>query len=326
MSEINNSNNSNNSEKEDNLNQTNDEFTQKIFELELVIKEKEEIIYTLHTKIKEFGNNIEQLKLENERLKSQIMLIEEEINNNKSLFNNNILQMQKTQRFQVNKEIIDNNKSNNSLNNKKINYDYLNENSNQLINDLNNYEDSFNLYNSIQNEFINENFKSKIIPFKMKPFITFDHSKLDINNNINSNDIKKENKIFNDNNSISIINDKNNNITNQIKDNISLLERDFMNNNQSYNTDKIFNNNICKLYNNNCIKYNKNKAGIKLHSSMFFQNCKNIISKKEYKKLLEIVKLSNLKKISKEDTYLKITSLLDDNYPELSSEFKLLFV
>ena len=325
MSEINNSNNSNNSEKVDNLNQTNDEFTQKIFELELVIKEKEEIIYTLHTKIKEFGSNIEQLKLENERLKSQIMLIEEEINNNKSLFNNNILQMQQTQRFQVNKEIIDN-KSNKCLNNKKINYDYLNENSNQLINDLNNYEDSFILYNSIQNEFINENFKSKIIPFKMKPFITFDHSKLDINNKINNDEIKKENKIFNDNNSTSIINDKNNNITDQKIDNISLLERDFINSNLSYNTDKLFNNNIYNLNNNNCIKCNNNKSGIKLHSSMFFQNCKNIISKKEYKKLLEIVKLSNLKKISKEDTYLKITSLLDDNYPELSSEFKLLFV
>ena len=326
MSEVNNSNNSNASEKANNFNQTNDEFTQKIFELELVIKEKEEIIYTLHTKIKEFGNNIEQLKLENERLKNQIMLIEEEINNNKSLlFNNNFLQIQQTQRFQVDKEIIDNNISCNSLNNKKLNYDYLNDNSNQLINDLNNYEDSFNLYNSIQNEFINENFKSKIIPFQMKPFLSFDHSKLDINNKINNNENKKE-KIFNDNNSINNLNDKNNNIINQINDNISILEKDFNNYNISFSRDKLFNNNIYNLNKTNFIKYNKNKSGIKLHSSMFFQNCKNIISKKEYKKLLEIVKLSNLKKISKEDTYLKITSLLDDNYPELSSEFKLLFV
>ena len=50
------------------------------------------------------------------------------------------------------------------------------------------------------------------------------------------------------------------------------------------------------------------------------------MNKLEYKKLIDIVKLSNLKKISKEETYLKITSLLDNNYPELSNEFKLLFI
>ena len=69
-----------------------------------------------------------------------------------------------------------------------------------------------------------------------------------------------------------------------------------------------------------------NLEGIKLHSSLFFKNCKKIMNINEYKKLLEIVKLSNKKLISKEDTYLKITSLLDNNYPELSNEFKLLFI
>ena len=44
MSDIN---NSNANDKEPNLSQNNDEFTQKIFELELLIKEKEEIIYTI---------------------------------------------------------------------------------------------------------------------------------------------------------------------------------------------------------------------------------------------------------------------------------------
>ena len=73
-------------------------------------------------------------------------------------------------------------------------------------------------------------------------------------------------------------------------------------------------------------KNNTNSEGIKLHSSMFFKNCKKIMKKDEYKNLIEIVKLSNAKKITKEETYLKITSLLDNNYPELSNEFKLLFI
>ena len=312
MSELN---NSNNSEKEPNLNKTNDEFTQKIFELELIIKEKEEIIYTLHSKIKEFSMNFEQLKIENEKLKTQIKFIEKEINKNKPFFNSNSLQMQQTQRFAVYKEIY-----NNSFNNNKDN-DYLNFNTFKLINN----DNSFNLYTEIQNEFINENFKSRIIPFQMVPFKTFDHKKLETSNSIIKNN--KEGQLLNEDNFIeNKINDKNIYIKNKINDNISLLEKDFKKE-LNYNQEKIYNNDYSNINNVNNISYNnKNKNGKKLHSSMFFQNCKKIISKNEYKKLLEIVKLSNLKKISKEETYLKITSLLDDRYPELSNEFKLLFI
>ena len=312
MSELN---NSNNSEKEPNLNKTNDEFTQKIFELELIIKEKEEIIYTLHSKIKEFSMNFEQLKIENEKLKTQIKFIEKEINKNKPFFNSNSLQMQQTQRFAVYKEIY-----NNSFNNNKDN-DYLNFNTFKLINN----DNSFNLYTEIQNEFINENFKSRIIPFQMVPFKTFDHKKLETSNSIIKNN--KEGQLLNEDNFIeNKINDKNIYIKNKINDNISLLEKDFKKE-LNYNQEKIYNNDYSNINNVNNISYNnKNKNGKKLHSSMFFQNCKKIISKNEYKKLLETVKLSNLKKISKEETYLKITSLLDDRYPELSNEFKLLFI
>ena len=312
MSELN---NSNNSEKEPNLNKTNDEFTQKIFELELIIKEKEEIIYTLHSKIKEFSMNFEQLKIENEKLKTQIKFIEKEINKNKPFFNSNSLQMQQTQRFAVYKEIYYN-----SFNNNKDN-DYLNFNTFKLINN----DNSFNLYTEIQNEFINENFKSRIIPFQMVPFKTFDHKKLETSNSIIKNN--KEGQLLNEDNFIeNKINDKNIYIKNKINDNISLLEKDFKKE-LNYNQEKIYNNDYSNINNVNNISYNnKNKNGKKLHSSMFFQNCKKIISKNEYKKLLEIVKLSNLKKISKEETYLKITSLLDDRYPELSNEFKLLFI
>ena len=318
MTELNNLNDSNNIKKEEEfnqttetqeineINQTNDEFTQKIFELELIIKEKEEIIYTLQSKIKEFSTNIEQLKKENEKLKSKIASIEKEINTNNQFQNYNILQMQQTQRFLVCQNSISNISETQYNNNDSLYDKYINDNSSQIINEL--YSDDN--YNDMQNEFINENFKSKIIPFKMKPFQTFDHKKLNINYNINKNeDNKKENKLFNNDKVINSINEKNLYIKNQINSNISMLEKekDFKNNSKMENSIN-------------------NKAEIKLHSSMFFQKCKKIMSKFDYKKLLEIVKLSNLKTISREDTYLRITSLLDDNYPQLSNEFKLLFV
>jgi hypothetical protein len=191
---------------------------------------------------------------------------------------------------------------------------------------------------------IDENFKSKIVPFQMKPLQTFDHSKLDItNNNINKDNINID---LNDNNFLDdeFIIDNNNHknlytdINNKIFDNISNITNDINKfnlnseliqiNNKLNIDDKEKENKDTKenLTTNESAKQSKNKAGIKLHSSMFFQNCKKIISKNEYKKLLEIVKLSNLKKISKEDTYLSITSLLEEKYPELSNEFKLLFV
>ena len=316
MSEVNNLNNLNNSEeKEDNYYQTNDEFTHQIFELEIIIKEKEDIINTLYSKIKEFSLNIEQLKIENEKLKSQLMFIEKEIKKNKSLFNDNLI-IQPTQRFKVYKNIT--NISNNILGNNYIsnnnignlNNNILNQNSNININDI--YFNDNYIYNNdnIKTDYINQNFKSVLIPFQMKPFQKFDHKKLYFKYNSIIYDNKDESILFNNKTPL-----------NKIKDDnccISCLKKIEENNlNIEENNNKI---------NKNSENSNNTKKEIKLHSSMFFQNCKKVISKNEYKKLLEIVKLSNLKKISKEDTYLKITSLLDNNYPELSKQFKLLFI
>ena len=84
MSENNNLNDMNNLAKVDeNDNQLNNDFSLKILQLEEIIKEKENIIYTMRTKIKQFSMNIDQLKMENERLKNQILFIEEQINRNK---------------------------------------------------------------------------------------------------------------------------------------------------------------------------------------------------------------------------------------------------
>ena len=321
MSELNNLNISNHSKEEEKINQTNDEFTQKIFELELIIKEKEEIINTLYSKIKEFNLNIEQLKIENEQLKSQLMFIEKEIKKNKSIFNDN-LKMQQTQRFKVYKNItnISNNIlgshyiSNNNLEN--LDNNFLHQNINDLYFNDNSFYNNDNDNDNINIDFINQSFKSKLIPFQMKPFQTFDHKKLDTKYNSSIiNDIKDESIVFT--NQKSINKNTNDNLCScclkKMDENILNIKEDYNKKNKNTN-------------NSNNINYNKKKEGIKLHSSMFFQNCKKVISKKEYKKLLEIVKLSNLKKISKEDTYLKITSLLDNNYPELSNQFKLLFI
>ena len=342
---------------DENDNQLNNDFSLKILQLEEIIKEKENIIYTMHTKIKQFSMNIEKLKMENEKLKNQILFIEEQIKRNKTLYDSNFLIIQPTQRFIVYRNInnslgqsfMNNTNSNMNSKNNCLGNQYINSNLTRLnnFNDLNLNTSLFNTENfnyNIDNKMIDENFKSKIVPFQMKPFQNFDHSKLDItNNNINKDNLNID---LNDNNFLDdeFIIDNNNHknlytdINNKIFDNISNITNDINKfnlnseliqiNNKLNIDDKEKENKDTKenLTTNESAKQSKNKAGIKLHSSMFFQNCKKIISKNEYKKLLEIVKLSNLKKISKEDTYLSITSLLEEKYPELSNEFKLLFV
>ena len=342
---------------DENDNQLNNDFSLKILQLEEIIKEKENIIYTMHTKIKQFSMNIEKLKMENEKLKNQILFIEEQIKRNKTLYDSNFLIIQPTQRFIVYRNInnsfgqsfMNNTNSNMNSKNNCLGNQYINSNPTRLnnFNDLNLNTSLFNTENfnyNIDNKMIDENFKSKIVPFQMKPFQNFDHSKLDItNNNINKDNLNID---LNDNNFLDdeFIIDNNNHknlytdINNKIFGNISNITNDINKfnlnseliqiNNKLNIDDKEKENKDTKenLTTNESAKQSKNKAGIKLHSSMFFQNCKKIISKNEYKKLLEIVKLSNLKKISKEDTYLSITSLLEEKYPELSNEFKLLFV
>ena len=343
---------------DENDNQLNNDFSLKILQLEEIIKEKENIIYTMHTKIKQFSMNIEKLKMENEKLKNQILFIEEQIKRNKTLYDSNFLIIQPTQRFIVYRNINNSfgqsfmNNSNSNMNSKNncLGNQYINSNPTRLnnFNDLNLNTSLFNTENfnyniDIDNKMIDENFKSKIFPFQMKPFQNFDHSKLDItNNNINKDNLNIDlNDIFLDDEFIIDNNNHKNlytDINNKIFDNISNITNDINKfnlnseliqiNNKLNIDDKEKENKDTKenLTTNESAKQSKNKAGIKLHSSMFFQNCKRIISKNEYKKLLEIVKLSNLKKISKEDTYLSITSLLEEKYPELSNEFKLLFV
>lgn len=262
-------------------------YEKKILKLNKTIMEKDLEINSLQTKIIEFSKNIDELKEENNMLKKEINIIENHINKAQSFYPDNILQIQPTQRFIV---------FNESSNNKN--------NRDSFINLMNNNDSEKENKNYITNYF-----NTKIIPFKLKPYKVFDHNKLNINYKQFERDFLDE-ELLNEikkNNSTIIDNMTNYSIENNINKNYSIEEME----NSELNSDK---------------KSKKNLEGIKLHSSMFFKNCKKIMNKLEYKKLIDIVKLSNLKKISKEETYLKITSLLDNNYPELSNEFKLLFI
>ena len=262
-------------------------YEKKILKLNKTIMEKDLEINSLQTKIIEFSKNIDELKEENNMLKKEINIIENHINKSQSFYPDNILQIQPTQRFIV---------FNESSNNKN--------NRDSFINLMNNNDSEKENKNYITNYF-----NTKIIPFKLKPYKVFDHNKLNINYKQFERDFLDE-ELLNEikkNNSTIIDNMTNYSIENNINKNYSIEEME----NSELNSDK---------------KSKKSLEGIKLHSSMFFKNCKKIMNKLEYKKLIDIVKLSNLKKISKEETYLKITSLLDNNYPELSNEFKLLFI
>ena len=273
----------------------------KTIELNEIIMTKDIEISELKLKIYELNKIIEEIKIENIKLKNEIKSLKNETKNiskDKNNKNNILFQIQSTQRFIIYNDLI---------NNSKENFINLINNDSYLDKNLMDVSDDNTL--KINKNFISNNFYSKISPFKLKPYKYFDHRKLDINYEKFERDFLDE-ELLNEikkNNSTIIDNMTNYSIEHNINKNYSL---DLLNNS---------NKNIEK-------KNNTNSEGIKLHSSMFFKNCKKIMKKDEYKNLIEIVKLSNAKKITKEETYLKITSLLDNNYPELSNEFKLLFI
>ena len=70
---------------------------------------------------------------------------------------------------------------------------------------------------------------------------------------------------------------------------------------------------------------NKHKNNLRLCSHSFFNKCKKKMKKNEFKSLMDIVKLSNKKKISDDYTYSKITHHLNNTHPELIVDFKNLF-
>ena len=268
-------------------------YENKIFKLNKTIMEKDIEINSLQSQILEFSKNIEELNIENNMLKNQIKIIEKHLNKTQTIYLDNILQIQPTQRF-----IVFNESTSNSFNQNNF-VDFINNND---IKQFGNYENKNTSY-------ITNYFNTKIIPFKLQPFKEFDHRKLNINYKDFEHDFLDE-ELLNEikkNNSTIIDNMTNYSIEHNINKNYSIEQVD----NSNMSIEK---------------KSNKNLEGIKLHSSMFFKKCKNVMNKNEYRNLIEIVKLSNLKKLTKEETYLRITSLLDNNYPELSNEFKLLFI
>lgn len=57
----------------------------------------------------------------------------------------------------------------------------------------------------------------------------------------------------------------------------------------------------------------------------FFQNCRKIMSQIDYNALLDVVRGFNMKKLSKQETFLNITQILETKYAELLDDFKKLF-
>ena len=258
------------------------DYKNKIIELNEIIIEKEEKINSLQNKLLDFSNIIDKLQIEKNKLSQNLENIKY------SIFPNNKLYIQPTQRFIILNEI--NNDNNNELNLTEVR--------------LNN--------NKLKSGLINEKFRSKITHFKFQPLKVFDHRKLKVSYR------QYEQEFLND----ELLNDIINN-NSKIIDNMTSLSIE-KNISKNYSIEQYEDSKLNSEREKNNSK--SNLEGIKLHSSLFFKNCKKIMNINEYKKLLEIVKLSNKKLISKEDTYLKITSLLDNNYPELSNEFKLLFI
>lgn len=59
--------------------------------------------------------------------------------------------------------------------------------------------------------------------------------------------------------------------------------------------------------------------------SNFFKECKKNLQPKDYASLITIVKMANMYKITKNETYSKIETLLKDKYPNELREFQQLF-
>ena len=57
----------------------------------------------------------------------------------------------------------------------------------------------------------------------------------------------------------------------------------------------------------------------------FFYKCKKKMNPIDYANLISVVKLSNSNSISKNEIFIRITNILEPNYPEISNLFKKLF-
>ena len=57
----------------------------------------------------------------------------------------------------------------------------------------------------------------------------------------------------------------------------------------------------------------------------FFSKCKKKMNPIDYANLISVVKLSNSNSISKNEIFIRITNILEPNYPEISNLFKKLF-
>lgn len=67
------------------------------------------------------------------------------------------------------------------------------------------------------------------------------------------------------------------------------------------------------------------KSKTQIVNTDFFKSCRSILKKVEYSQLIDIIKMSNAKMISKKETFVKIEKLLEAKYSELLKEFREIF-
>ena len=222
----------------------NDINLKEIIKLKKIIAEKDTIILELHSKLREFRKDIDILK-------NKMIFISENTQTKEEVFNDNSLEIQKIQRFQI----LPNNIYQHNLNT----IESISNKGNISINNLNQY------FSDLENDLNEEINSNSFLKLKLIPYQTYQS-----------------------------------------------------NNNKKYNyTENNFYGN--RNYKN---KFNE----VKNNTSLFFKKCKIIMSNEEYIELLRIIKLFNAKKISKFETYERITNYLDKINPELLKEFYNLFI
>ena len=152
----------------------------------------------------------------------------------------------------------------------------------------------------------------------------FEEENKNNNNTINNKIYEKPHLNFNDNININV-----NNIINTLNDSIDKIQQK---NNKTFNLEPLKKFDYSKIYENLSELTEEKKDNIKTKhkllkegSKEFFNNSRRTMNKEDYAQLMNIIKLSNNQQISKNDTYLRITNLLENNYPQLEWTFKNLF-
>jgi len=311
----------------------------KIYENE--IKQLNEEINQKDFKIEEFNKKYLQLEKEKEILEENVARILEENNYLVEIINNLTNENKKLEKFKVSiLESIENNeiKTDNSKlttlsesNKAKLNKNNTNFLSNLTFSKLNNTNKIY-IPNSCSESVTDSDHKLTKVSFKRNEMKNVKYSlesselsSIKINKELNvDNLIEKLNSSINNKAKLSNGDDEFKIL--QIKSSQKIPELKKKSKEkieiQSLREDSYENeNNLESSCKNNSYTDNSNQY---IFSSNFFAECRMTLKKKEYAKIIEILKLCNNNKIEKEETLISIEKILS-KYEKLKSDFKKIF-